>query len=195
MKNNWVVIAIILALVAATIFVWEKPPQSLLPLSGEEGPKRSVFPYAVIKDAHTLHFDEHGQLSYEFFAQTLNHFRRTQGESSENDFTTLSKPEFTLYSGDDIWYVTAEEGHVSQQGSMLKLRVNVKVRHPQDTQGETELLTSELIILPNEKVVKTDAEVKIISPQGVIEAVGMTVDLNTQKMQLLNRVRGIHEPI
>ena len=59
----------------------------------------------------------------------------------------------------------------------------------------TELTTNRLEIRPQQKVISTAANVSITSPTGKIDAQGMTVDLNNKRIQLLNRVRGYHEPI
>lgn len=191
MKSNWFYIAVTAILVAIALLLWETPPQSLLSKDNEQ---QEAQPYAVIEQAHSRHFDETGRLSYEFIARTLRHFRRDLTRTSEGDFTTLELPKLTLYAEDKLWYATAEKGRLTDLGDVLTLRGNVRIWRPEED-GDIELNTSRLVVRPKAKTVETDAEVKIRSPQGELEAVGMSVDLNSQKMQLKQSVRGFHEPI
>lgn len=192
MRSNWLYIAVIAVLVAIALALWETPPQSLL--SNDEDADDAPQPYAVIEEAHSRHFDKEGQLSYEFVARNLYHFRQDLTKVSEDDFTTLDFPKLTLYAEDKLWYATAEKGRLTESGQVLTLRGNVRIWRPQEG-NEMELNTSKLIVRPHQKVVETDAEVKLLSPQGELQAIGMEVDLNSQKMQLKQAVRGFHEPI
>lgn len=193
MKNNWLVISVVAALAVATLFFWETPPKLLLP--GPPAVEQERFPYAVLADAHSRHFDEAGKLSYEFVAATIKHFRQDFNELRDVDYTTLESPVLTLYTNDSPWYVSASNGTLTQGGALLTLRDNVRIWQESADAQVTELNTSVLEIQPQEKIVRTEQDVLITSPQGRIEARGMIVDLETQNIQLLERVRGIHEPI
>ncbi len=193
MKNNWLYIAIIAGLVGVALLMWETPPQSLLSPGddpGGGGPQT----YAVIEQAHSRHYDAEGRISYEFVARTLYHFRYDLARVSEGDYTTLDHPQLTLYAGDRLWYLTAERGQVTEFGAVLTLRGQVRIWRP-DEDNEVELTTSKLIVRPHAKTAETDVEVKLQSPQGALEAIGMNVDLNTQQIKLNQSVRGYHEPI
>lgn len=193
MKNNWLVISVVAALTVATLFFWETPPKLLLPDPLSDEAQR--FPYAVLDNAHSRHFDEAGELSYEFFAITLRHFRRDLSELSDEDYATLEAPVLTLYTEELPWYISAETGTLTDAGGLLTLNDNVRIWQEGEAQQTTELNTSVLHIYPSEKIVRTDEEVLITSPQGKLEARGMVVDLATKNIKLLERVRGIHEPI
>jgi LPS export ABC transporter protein LptC len=177
-----------------TLFLWESPPQILLP-DARPLDESLLFPYAVIDTPHSRHFDQKGKLSYEFSATTLKHFRIDLSKISERDFTTLEAPLMTLYAEDNAWYVSAEIGRVTEQGTLLKLLHNVKVWQKKDDGDTLELTTDELWIYPNEKIVRTDAKVKIRSTLGFLEATGMIVNLADKHIQLMSNVRGHHEPI
>ena len=193
MKNNWLVISLIVALTVATVFFWDSPPKILLP--DEAPPEQKRFAYAVLDDARSRHFDDNGTLSYEFFASTLKHFRSDFSSISENDYTTLDNPVLTLYTDDLPWYISAESGKLTEAGELLTLKSKVRIWQEKDSSTLTELNTSTLEIHPMKKIVRTQDEVLIKSPQGQLEARGMVVDLNTQNIKLLERVRGFHEPI
>lgn len=192
-RHNWVYISLAAALVVAAILLWDAPPQMLIPFGDKQDP--AEFPYAVIEDARSRHFDSEGKLSYEFVANTLRHFRLDLSKVSEGDFTSLEAPQLTLYTDDAPWYVTADNGELSERGTLLTLWPNVRIWQEDNPSEVTELTTTRLEIRPQQKMISTAEEVSITSPMGKVEARGMTVDLDNQRIQLLNRVRGYHEPI
>jgi lipopolysaccharide export system protein LptC len=193
MKNNWLVISVIVVLTLATLYFWDSPPKMLLPGPLFDESKR--FPYAIINDAHSQHFDDNGQLSYEFVAITLKHFRRDFGVFRKDDYTELEAPALTLFTEDQPWYITAEMGKLTEKGELLVLTDKVRIWQQNQPEGVTELTTNTLEIQLTKKQVKTADDVQIRLPQGQFEARGMIIDLATKNIQLLERVRGIHEPI
>lgn len=194
MRNNWLYIAVIVGLVAATVFLWETPPQNLIPLL-DDRVEPDIAPYAVIENAHSRHFDTEGTLSYEFLAKTLNHYRIDLGTVSEGDFTSLDEPQLTLFADERVWYVTAEKGRLTNFGDVLTLWSNVRIWQAQIDEDNMELRTQKLVIMPRDKIVRTEEAVNITSTQGTLNAIGMIVNLNTEAIQLLQQVRGHHEPI
>lgn len=189
MNTNGLYIGAAGLLVGLALLLWKTPPQDLLdstPTSGQP------VAYAVLNGTHSRHFDETGLLSYEFTADELAYYRLDESEISPGDFTLLSAPELTLHANERIWYIKALRGRVTDNGAVLTLFDQVEVWQPT---GELSLSTSELTVLPKLKLVRTDRAVTIRSPQGLLESVGMSVNLNSQKLQLLNQVRGRHEPI
>ncbi|MCR6650650.1 MAG: LPS export ABC transporter periplasmic protein LptC [Cellvibrionaceae bacterium] len=192
-KHNWAYISLTAALVVAVILLSETPPEMLIPFGEKQDAAR--FPYAVINDARSQHFDAEGKLSYEFVASTLSHFRLDLNRVSEGDFTSLEAPQLTLYTDDKPWYVTADKGELSERGTLLTLWPNVRIWQEENPDEVTELTTSRLEIRPQDKMIATEAEVNITSPMGKVEAQGMSVDLDNKRIQLRNRVRGHHEPI
>lgn len=194
MKHNWFYLSLVVALIAAVVVVWETPPKMLIPF-GESADKDQLFPYAVIEEARSTHFDPDGELSYEFVAATLRHFRLDLARVSDGDFTSLERPHLTLHNRESPWYATADSGELSERGTLLTLWPNVRIWQEGGPDLVTELTTSRLEIRPRDKTISTEAEVVITSPQGRLEAQGIRVDLANKRIQLLNRVRGYHEPV
>lgn len=194
MKTNWLYIGIIIGLCFMVLQFWDRAPKLLLP-EDEAQRERKIFPYAVIEQAHSKHFDRQGELSYEFVAEKLRHFRIKLDTISENDYTLIDTIKVTLHTEDSPWIVTADQGRLSDAGTTLTLSSNVRIWQTLATGGATELVTEELVIYPQEKIITTAAAVKITAPTGQLEAEGMTVDLERQHIQLKNNVRGFHEPI
>lgn len=195
MKNNWFYISLICGLCLAVLYFWESPSQILKSWKISSTTDTHT-PYSIISKAKTQHFDKGGKLSYEFFTETLKHFRLDLSKISEDDYTALESPKLTLYTNDGPWYVTALEGKATDNGNILTLWKNVKIwQNAEQNDQQIELLTDELVIEPVRKRIHTGSQVIIRSVQGQLEARGMEVNLLTRKIKLLNQVKGRHEPI
>lgn len=194
MKYNWVYIGLVVALSVFALQFWDSTPKLLLQPDDEEALYKH-FPYAMIDDAHSKHFDKQGALSYELAAQKLRHFRQRLDMISKNDFTSMDTLEVTLHTNDSKWFITADKGTLMDSGDTLTLESNIRIWRPLENGQSTELTTSRLLIRPKSKVISTQQPVTIVAPQGEINAIGMTVDLETENIRLLHQVRGHHEPI
>lgn len=194
--KNWFYIALISSITIGVVLLWDTRPELLNPLASDsESIER--FPYAVLHDARTSHFDEQGLLSYEFDAVTLKHFRADMGHSSNEDYMLITAPKLTLYGEPQPWYVSAKQGKVSEKGSKLELWDDVTVWQIGNDKksGRIELTTNNIAIYPQQKRLYTEAHVRIESPSGKVNADGLEVDMTTQRIKLLANVRGQHEPI
>ena len=195
--KNWIYISLICILTAGVVVLWDTRPELLNPLAGLESPFER-FPSAVLHDAHTSHFDDDGELSYEFDAVTLKHFRVDTSTSSREDYVLITAPKLTLYGEPTPWYVTAKHGKVMHQGEQLVLWDEVKVwqsANGQEGDDKTELTTETINIFPTQRLISTDAKVHIVGPTGTLEAEGLEVDMISQRIKLFANVRGQHEPI
>ena len=54
--------------------------------------------------------------------------------------------------------------------------------------------TSELTLLNQSKIAKTDKPVEVISINGRIDAVGMVIKLDQQRVEFLSQVKAIYAP-
>ena len=194
MKNNWVYIGLIAILAFVAVQFWDSAPKLLNPDSTSLLPGER-FPYAMIEQPHSKHFDENGRLSYEFIANKLLHYRLKLDAISDGDYTVLNSVELTLHTTDSDWFATATTGTLTNAGNTLTLQDNVRIWQPHEDGSLTELSTSQLVILLRQKMVSTEQPVTISAPQGKLEAIGMVVELETKNIHLKSNVRGYHEPI
>lgn len=194
--KNWVYISLICVITMTVVLLWDSRPELLNPLAKVDSPFER-FPYAVLHDARTSHFDENGQLSYEFDAVTLKHFRADTQNTSDEDYMLITAPKLTLYGEPEPWFVTAKQGKVMAHGERLILWDDVEVWQTEKDAATitTKLSTESIDIFPHQKRISTDAHVHIESPNGTIDADGLEVDMITQRIKLLANVRGQHEPI
>ena len=193
--KNWLYISITCALIATILLLWDKNPELLNPLK-QDNSSFERFPYAVLHDAQTRHFDDNGVLSYEFDAVTLKHFRVDMKTNSDADYALMVAPQLTLYSDKEPWKIMAKNGKVTEQGNKLTLWGEVQVRQlAPDGSYTTELTTESLDIYPSIKRLTTLEHVRVVSETGTVDADGLEVDMLTQRIKLLANVRGHHEPI
>ena len=129
--------------------------------------------------------DKLGKLSYVLTASELLHY-------PDDDSTVLHRPRFTQYATNKPYtQIEGLRGYVSANGSEIELVDQVKViRQAFNGKGEMQVLTEKLLILPDQDIAKTDANVIIKqAPKTVIRAKGMIFDKKKQTVRLLSRVK------
>jgi lipopolysaccharide export system protein LptC len=198
-KNRLSFLALSL-LVIGVMLLWQKKPELLDPLSPSRAqPER--FPYAVLHDAHTRHFNTQGILSYEFDAASIKHFRAKPNRSSRDDHMLITAPRFTVYGETEPWHISAKEGRISEQGRKVELWNDVRVwQNPAAANPRshllagTELVTESLVIYPDEKRLSTQDPVRLTGPSTQLSAEGLEVDMIRERIRLFSKVRAQHDP-
>ena len=137
--------------------------------------------------------DINGQLCYMLASVDMTHYPDDQS-------TLLTRPKFTQYATDvkDGQFYTQIEGltgHVTENGKQIVLKDNVKVYRPAyNGKGEMTMTTSQLTLLPDEEIAKTDLPVVITqSPKTKVTAVGMVFNKKNKTIQLLKKVKVHYE--
>lgn len=154
-------------------------------------------PTAYAKDARSQHFGEDGQLNYSFKAKRLLHYLNAQSDDNSKydpSYTLIEHPEITVYDDLSPWFIEAQKGRVNSDNSVIQLSDSVIIHRTANTAGAVELKTHDLTIHLIEKHAKTNQPVTIRTDSGLISAVGMNADFTSQKIQLLSKVRGVHNP-
>ena len=158
-------------------------------------------PFAIATEATSNYFDKNGQLSYTFTAQKLSHFRQEDDtpldttEIMKPSYTLIEKPHINMYRENSPWVVDAERGRITSGENVIVLEDNVSVGSVDTDENSITLTTSKLTIYPDRKMAITDQEVSINSESGTITALGMEADLKKEKIKLLAKVRGTHDPL
>ena len=133
--------------------------------------------------------DASGRLRYILAASEMLHY-------PDDDSTVLHRPRFTQYATNKPYtQIEGLRGYVSANGSEIELVDEVKVtRQAFGDKGEMQVLTEKLLILPDQDIAKTDANVIIKqAPKTVIRAKGMIFDKKKQTVRLLSRVKVHYE--
>lgn len=166
--------------------------------------------------AHALHQDtllENPQASADLPDYTMENFvstaldtqgkiiRQFQGLRMEHYPTAdawVSQPYLVTY--DDmkpVWYIRAESARVPPEGDKVWLLGDVyfwqytSVNNVAERRAE--IITRDVLLKPAQDYAETAAPVRIVSPQGVTESVGMRAHMPTRQVELLSKVRGHYE--
>lgn len=181
-KVFWVIIAgfllaILLSWLSIHHIVKQQPDQQA---------SKATEPSSIINNANYVHTNDQGKVTETLIAPKIIHF-------DKNDSSTLIEPTVTLYGNKAPWVITAKTGYSYHGSEKIILKDDVKIRqHNKD--GDTILTTTEATIWPKKKFASTEALVTIIQPGSSVQGKGMTVDMETGDVHLLNSARGQYEP-
>lgn len=88
--------------------------------------------------------------------------------------------------------ITAKTGYATDDNQRIDLAGNVVVHDNSISQEATIMRTEQLTIYQAEEYAETDKPVKITSPYGNMEGVGMDIQFQERRLNLHSRVKGIH---
>ncbi len=130
-------------------------------------------------------YDEAGLLDIIMKSDALEH-------NPEDDSISLQKPYFQVFQqGVATWEVKALTGTAYNNGDKVDLEQRVEIIN---TSKQSSVTTPQLFIFPNKKKANTEKPVTLRSPNGFTRAIGMTANLETKNIALLDQVRGQYEP-
>lgn len=184
---TWVGLFLLIAVVA----VWDYSPEDLL---RQPEPEQERFPQAYMIQSETRRYNTEGELHYRMVSARADYFQFLPERSSPRDYSLIQSPHITVHGeGDQPWQLTARLGHSNASADRLRFTGEVRAWKAQ-AGGRTEITTPELLVEPNRQYAETSKAVKMRSPQGQHEAIGMRADLSKDHIELLSEVRGIYEP-
>jgi lipopolysaccharide export system protein LptC len=127
----------------------------------------------------------------------VEHYQRNPRLQGPFDYTLIAQPLITFYGDDpeaEPWRLSASEGRSDAEGSLITLDRAVRAWKTTADEQLLELTTERLIVKPGEQYAETDKAVKMRSPQGVTDAVGMRALMEEDRVELLSEVRGRYDP-
>lgn len=144
----------------------------------------------LMLDAKAIQFDAQGNIAQQLEIKKIFH---TKGEA----ITHLVKPHVILNQADGSrWKITANTGksiHTKNGHKFAHLEFCDQVKILQFVRDNKNaiwsLATDFMVIHPKTKTIYTPAPIKIDHPNLTISAQGLSGDLKTQKMVLLNHVK------
>lgn len=144
---------------------------------------RAEEPGHVVDNAVLTLYDQQGDRHQRLTVKKLTH-------TPQRQTTQLESPRALLVdSQQHEWHVSAQQGHIDNQGEHLVLRGNVRLREPQ----ETWLLTTQRLDYHSaEAHAFSNRPVMLEQPPQSIQAQRMDLWLNEERMQLAGQVRGYH---
>lgn len=172
--------ALLLLIVVGSGWFLDKQSSSRQPASVS-----SSGPDSFVEDVDLAVMDELGYLKYRVKAKHMTHF-------PVEDILRLSQPDINISRTDGtVWHIVAERGEATAAGDQLWLLGAVDIRRPASAQSSTiHVVTSDLLIKPEDELAETDNAAAITGDRYRINAVGMKAYFRTGSLELLSRVRG-----
>ena len=145
-------------------------------------------PDAFVKDINLKVMNEQGQLEYRVKALHMRHY-------PNDEHFTLEQPDIKIVQANgDIWHIKSEHGETTEAADIIWLlgAVDIK-RPPTENSSQLHIVTSDLLVKPDDEVAETDNEATITSDEFLINAVGMKADFSKDTLELRSRVRGRYD--
>jgi lipopolysaccharide export system protein LptC len=145
-------------------------------------------PDSFVEDIDLAVMDEQGYLQYRVRAEHMRHF-------PHDDMLKLNRPDIDITHTDGaVWHITAERGETTTAGDRLWLLGEVDIHRPETTTGSAiRVITSDLLVKPEDELAETENAATITGDRYVINAIGLKADFRTGVLELLSRVRGTIE--
>jgi len=138
------------------------------------------------ENVRTVRFDTAGEIDQIFTAAQLTQY---QAETH----TTISSPKLEIFKDTmPTWSISANQGRYNQD-SIIQLAKNVKAEQLSSNQHIV-ILTSLLEINELTRIVYTDQPVIMTAKSGILNATGMTFNMNAETIQFNADVNAIYEP-
>jgi len=135
----------------------------------------------ALQDINYTH-SEAGVARWRLVAKQVQHRSEQQGMVVADLQLTFFDPE-----GIEQWKLTARNGLVNADFSVVEVRGEVQIV---SRNGYT-LQTDHLIYHQEDRSIRTDAPVRLVSTMIQLDGIGLTVDLATQRLQVHNKVRAV----
>lgn len=191
MPKHWISLLILVTLTLLFVVFWESPPAIL---SAPKAAPNATFPASYLVNSHSRQYDEDGTLGFEMRAKKIVHYQASPGKQQDTDFAQIESPQLLLHnSGAEPWHISAKRGKSNHNGSRLTLIDDVYAWQINKKGERNELNTDELVLLTEQQYVETNKAVIIAAPGHTITAIGLKANLQKDSLQLLSRVRGVHE--
>ena len=145
-------------------------------------------PDAFVKDMDLKVMNEQGQLAYRVKSLLMSHY-------PNDERFTLEQPDIKiLQANGDIWRIKSEHGEATEAADIIWLLGAVDIKRlPTETSSQLHIVTTDLLVKPDDEVAETENEATITSDEFKINAVGMKADFSKDTLELRSRVRGQYD--
>ncbi len=152
--------------------------------SNEPSAYNEASDYAMTNFTMTI-MDENGQPARVIKGQGMAHY-------PDDDSTKITRPiaQF-IQAQKDTWVLTSERGETHGKGDNILLLDNVVITRKDN--DEVALHTTKLNLDTIKQIAYTDAAVKMISPYGETNAIGLHATLDEKTINLHSRVKGQYD--
>jgi len=133
-------------------------------------------------------YNKSGKFERQFNARRSVHY-------PAQNLTEFSQPKVkTVAENGETWLIQSLLGVHYEKDQTLVLQQDVQLTPGDENTSQVIIRTSELTLYNKSKIAKTDKAVEVISLNGRIDAVGMIVKLDQQRVEFLSQVRAKYVP-
>ena len=142
-------------------------------------------------------YSEAGTLQNQFEAQRSTHYPTKR-------YTALTLPKVTTVADNgDEWVIQSltgthfedEQTLVLKQQVLISPSASASLASGLSNNQETAIIrTSKLTLFTETKIAETDQPVEVISPNGRIDAIGMIIKIDQQRVEFLSQVKARYAP-
>lgn len=145
-------------------------------------PRQHVVDYYTV-DFTTTAMSDKGKPLHRLRAQRLVHYM-------DDDTSTLIQPRIQIFEDKTPpWHIRSDLGWISSQGKTVKLKGNVQMRRKAGPHTRAiHAHTTWLLIRPDNNFATTDRPITATSPGFEVKSVGMNINLDQGRLQLLSQV-------
>lgn len=145
-------------------------------------------PDTFMTNIRYIDYDPHGSWESTFSSPQIVHYPK-KNTAFLDDPQLISKGENHL-----IWFITAKHGVTEQDGQVVYLKDQVRIKRVDNaTQKNLLLTTTALTAYPKRKYIETDQPLTILQPGSTTRSVGLTADLNTGNIELLAKTDTVYQ--
>lgn len=201
MHKNWLIITFLVVAVVGLYFVWENAPVGVQ--QAQEAPLGERFPQSYLTGADVAQFRADGSLEFRFHSERIDYYQR-DSDHRDDDYATVDAPMITFYdaNADETqafpdWYLTAEQGHATQNFKMVELSGDVKVWQPKTSQYQIAIDTSYLNLDTESQFAHSEEPVMIRFTNATSQGVGFEAKLKEELITILSKQskgRTVYEP-
>lgn len=153
------------------------------------------FPQTFMTGIETREFTTQGQLQHLLRTPRITHYQINPDAPGDKDYTLIDHPQVAFYNDGEPspWVLSASLGHSNADNSLLRLSDGVIIEQETPERGLVQITTSELLVHPQQQFAETDKAVKMRSPKGQMDALGMAAYMQEDRVHLKSQVRAVYE--
>ena len=134
-----------------------------------------------------ISFSRTGELSQSLATPHLKH-------DSNKKVNTIKKPIIKIIKNQQPWIIKADQAVMTSENKKVMLIGNVSITEFSEGQILSKLTTNKLYYYPNKNKVYTNQTVQYQKKGLIFSAKGLKANLESEKVQLLSKIRGIYDP-
>ena len=142
-------------------------------------------PDYFLKKFYSKKTDRQGKLNYSLTADSMKYFEYS-------DTSNLIKPKFIQYENRlNVLQTSSLKGSIYDNGEKILMNNNVEiVRSETKNKKVMKLFTNQVLILPNEEILRSDEKVKIVQEPNIeVDGVGLDYNKKNGIVKILKNVK------